>query len=391
MNVVTEIRKAEDETAVAEVGVVESPPEPKHPRWRNRNFRLLIIGVLLVAAAVVAVNWLLERWSHVSLDDSRIAATIVAVSSEVSGRVTDVRVIAGDHVKSGDLIIRIDGEQAELDLQVLDAQIASIEAQQDQLRTQQDMIRAQVASRLVAGQAQLAATEAAHRSSMAALDNARSQFQRVSTLAERKVVATLQLEEAQTKLVVAEQLERSTAAGIDTARANLSVIQADEAQTAVLERQIATLETQKTALTAQRAQKVISLARTEIRAAFDGVIDTTFVDAGEYVSPGTRLLMYHDPRKVWVDANVKETDFQRLTLGAPAVITVDAYPGRTFHGEVVRLGDAATSQFALIPSPNPSGNFTKVTQRLPIRISIDQQDELLRPGMMVEASIDVVD
>lgn len=391
MNVVTEVRRAEDETPLAEVGVAEGPPEPKRPRWRSRNFRLLIIGVLLVVAGGVAVNWLLERWSHVSLDDSRIAATIVAVSSEVSGRITDVRVIAGDHVKGGDLIVGIDNEQAQLDMQILDAQIASIEAQQNQLRTQQDMIHSQVASRLVAGRAQLAAAEAAHRSSVAALDNARSQHQRVSTLADRKVVSTQQLDDAKAKLVAAEELERSTAAGIDTASANLSVIQADETQIAVLERQIATLETQKTALKAQREQKVINLSRTEIRAAFDSVIDATFVDAGEYVSLGTRLLMYHDPQKVWVDANVKETDFRRLKLGAPASISVDAYPDRTFHGQVVRLGDAATSQFALLPSPNPSGNFTKVTQRLPIRISIDQQDELLRPGMMVEVSIDVVD
>jgi membrane fusion protein (multidrug efflux system) len=73
------------------------------------------------------------------------------------------------------------------------------------------------------------------------------------------------------------------------------------------------------------------------------------------------------------------------------VITVDAYPGREFKGEVVRLGQAATSQFALLPSPNPSGNFTKVAQRLPVRISVEQQDGLLRPGMMVEVTIDAVD
>jgi membrane fusion protein (multidrug efflux system) len=94
---------------------------------------------------------------------------------------------------------------------------------------------------------------------------------------------------------------------------------------------------------------------------------------------------------VWVDANVKETDFARVKLGAPAAVTVDAYPSVAFQGEVARLGEAATSQFALLPSPNPSGNFTKITQRLPIRIAIEQRDGLLRPGMMVEVSVDVVD
>jgi membrane fusion protein, multidrug efflux system len=94
---------------------------------------------------------------------------------------------------------------------------------------------------------------------------------------------------------------------------------------------------------------------------------------------------------VWVDANVKETDFRKLQLGARASIAVDAYPGRVFVGKVVRLGEAATSQFALLPSPNPSGNFTKVTQRLPVRITVAQDGALLRPGMMVEVEIDVAD
>src|SRR5690606_14193692 len=142
---------------------------------------------------------------------------------------------------------------------------------------------------------------------------------------------------------------------------------------------------------AERDRKRLDIAHGTIRASFDGVIGTTFVDAGEYVSPGTRLLVYHDPSKVWVDANVKETDFRRLKRGAPARITVDAYPDLEFTGKVVRLGEAATSQFALLPSPNPSGNFTKVTQRVPIRIAVEQKDGLLRPGMMVEVSVDVVD
>lgn len=126
-------------------------------------------------------------------------------------------------------------------------------------------------------------------------------------------------------------------------------------------------------------------------ASFDGVVDASFVDEGEYVTPGTRLLIYHRPDEVWVDANVKETDLRRIRIGAPVSITVDAYPGRTFHGVVERIGGAATSQFALLPSPNPSGNFTKVTQRVPIRVSIETEGEVLPPGLMVVLSIDVAD
>jgi len=101
--------------------------------------------------------------------------------------------------------------------------------------------------------------------------------------------------------------------------------------------------------------------------------------------------MYHAPDDIWIDANVKETDFGRIRVGSQASITVDAFPGRTFEGEVVGMGGAATSQLALLPSPNPSGNFTKVTQRLPVRVSIDASDIELRPGMMVEVYVDVAD
>jgi membrane fusion protein (multidrug efflux system) len=253
------------------------------------------------------------------------------------------------------------------------------------------MIRAQLASRLEAARAELAAGEAEHHASEAELERAQSEYQRVRSLFERGVVASQRFEEAQARFASAEQQELRAAAEINRARAALAVIEAGGAQIAVLDRQIATLDAETTAARAHRQQQQIDLEHRELHAPFDGVIDETFVDAGEYVAPGTRLLMYHDPNRVWVDANVKETEFSRLKAGAPATITVDAYPDREFHGRVARLGNAATSQFALLPSPNPSGNFTKVTQRLPVRITLEQQDQLLRPGMMVEVAIDVVD
>ncbi len=112
-----------------------------------------------------------------------------------------------------------------------------------------------------------------------------------------------------------------------------------------------------------------------------------FVDVGEYVTPGQRLVLVHDPKRVWVEANIKETNIRSLSVGQSVDIKVDAYPGEEFKGTVQIVGSAATSQFALLPSPNPSGNFTKITQRLPIRIAIDNPEEKLRPGMMVEVKI----
>ncbi|MBL8702748.1 MAG: HlyD family secretion protein [Alphaproteobacteria bacterium] len=352
----------------------------------------LVVAVLVVAVALaIAGKWLMARWTHVYIDDARIGGDLITVSSEVNGRIASVAVIAGDIVEQGAPLVRIERAQAGLDVQVLEAQAAVLRAQRGQLAAQQDMIRAQVVSRLEAAGAQMTAAAAAHEASKASLEKARSQFARISALAGRDVMSRQSFEDAQASLRLARQQELATAAGIELARANRAVVQADEAQIAVLGHQIAGLDAQLAGVAAQLDQKRIDLAKRDIDAAVPGVVDATFVDPGEYVSPGTRLLIYHDPRSVWVDANVKETDFRRLRIGARATVSVDAYPDLKLEGRIVRLGHAATSQFALLPSPNPSGNFTKVTQRLPVRIAVEQKDRLLRPGMMVEVSVDVVD
>lgn len=390
MDKIVELRKDSD-AAARQDGETSSPRAPAERRGRGGRLRLVLAAVAVIAVGLAAWPWLAARWTHVAIDDARVAANLVTVSSEVSGRVIAVPVIVGDRVRKGQVLATIDGEQAALELKALDAQIAGVASQQDQLRAQQEMVRAQVDAKLAAGRTQVAAAEAAHRASEAALANALSRFERVSRLAESKVTSQQAREEAEAALTAAREQEQVAAAGIETAKANIDVAQAEAAQIAVIERQIATLAAQGEALAAQSEQKRVDLRRRDVRAGFDGVIDGTFVDAGEYVAPGTRLLIYHDPGTVWIDANVKETDFNRVKLGAPAAVTVDAYPSIAFHGEVSRLGEAATSQFALLPSPNPSGNFTKITQRLPVRIAIDQKDGLLRPGMMVEVSVDVVD
>jgi membrane fusion protein (multidrug efflux system) len=373
---------------------IEVPPPKSATFWTSRRRRLArfgTMGLLLVIGAAVLGHWLMDRWSHVYVVDSRVAANVVTLSSEVEGCVTVIPVVAGDRVARGDVLVGIESRQAQLLLDEIDAEVMRIEAEQNELRAQQDMTRTQVASKLQAAAAGLAAGEADHRASEAELEQARSEYDRVKSLFDRGVVASQRFEQAQARFTGAQQQELHTAAEIERARAGMAVTKAEESQIAVLDRQIATLDAEKTAQLARRNHQIIDLEHRDLRAPFDGVIDQTFVDVGEYVAAGTRLLMYHDPTSIWIDANVKETEFGRVKNGAFATITVDAYPDLEFHGRVARLGQAATSQFALLPTPNPSGNFTKVTQRLPIRIALEQTDDLLRPGMMVEVAIDVVD
>ena len=136
-----------------------------------------------------------------------------------------------------------------------------------------------------------------------------------------------------------------------------------------------------------RQQLLKTLADHTINSPIAGVIDETFINPGEYVYPGQRILMLHNPAELWIKANVKETEIRHISVNSPVLIAVDAWPEKTFYGRIERIGEAATSQFALLPSPNPSGNFTKITQRLEVRIGIDDPQGLLKPGMMVELQI----
>jgi membrane fusion protein (multidrug efflux system) len=129
--------------------------------------------------------------------------------------------------------------------------------------------------------------------------------------------------------------------------------------------------------------------RRQVMSPIDGVVSRTFVGAGEYASAGQRVALMHDPQRIWIEARFRETDIRRLSAGQPVHVTVDAYPDEKFEGKIERIGHAATSEFALLPTPNPTGNFTKVTQRLPVRIAIQQRDGRLRPGMMVEVYVDL--
>ena len=157
----------------------------------------------------------------------------------------------------------------------------------------------------------------------------------------------------------------------------------------MIDAQIAALDHQVANLAAQLHQQHVDVEDRTIRSPVPAVIDRTFVLPGEYVPAGQRILMLHNPDEVWVEANIKETQVGQLKLGQKVDVAVDAYPGVTFIGRVARIGSATTARFALLPTPNPSGNFTKITQRVPVKIDIVNPPRPLKPGMMVEVEIDL--
>jgi len=140
---------------------------------------------------------------------------------------------------------------------------------------------------------------------------------------------------------------------------------------------------------AQLALARLRLAETTIISPIDGVVSQSIADAGERVQPGQPIVVVNDPRDVWISANIEETHIRKVRHGQSVTITVDAYPRQTFYGTVTQLGAATRSEFALIPTSSASTHFIKVTQRIPVRIAVENPHGLLNPGMMVEVGIRV--
>jgi membrane fusion protein (multidrug efflux system) len=374
------------ETAPDEEAEVE--PEVMSPPVRSRPWRRY--GAVLAGLIVLGSGgwWLWDQFTHITVTDARVAADIVAMSSRVPGWVTTREVIEGDTVRQGGVLVRIDDRESRLAVKELDAQLAGIARRREEIEAQIALTDRQTKSRIAARKAGVQAARAALQAAIAQRDLARLENDRAEKLAPRGLVTREHLDQTGAALKTAEQQVASARADLEAARAALAEAEADRGQLDVLRRQLAELVPQDKQLRAQRDRAALDLEDRTLVMPFDGVVDQVFVDTGEYVTPGQRLLMVHDPQQVRVEANVKETNIRFFRPDKTVTITVDALPGRRFTGRVTRVGQAATSEFALLPDPNPSGNFTKITQRLPVRIAVEQDDGALKPGMMVEVEAD---
>jgi membrane fusion protein (multidrug efflux system) len=362
-------------------------PGAASPWARTARRRLRLATALSAGLAILAAggHWLHRQFTTVFVDDARIAADMVALASRLPGWVTELNVIAGDEASAGLVLIRIDSRDANIALREIEARLAGIAARRAELEARLGMVDRQTSSQEDAQRARLEAARAALPAAEAERHYAEGEFTRAGQLLGSGSGTRQRHEQSRAQLETAVQRVHAVAAEIRNVEAQLATAGAAREELTVLRRQIDAIDPQMRELAAQRDRIALEIQDRTIVMPFDGVVDRVFVDPGEYVIPGQRLLLVHDPARVRVEANVKETEIRHFRPGTPVRLRVDAYPGRRFEGTVERVGAAATSEFALLPSPNPSGNFTKITQRLPVRIALPPgaADGLLRPGMMV--------
>jgi len=340
----------------------------------RRGAKRTILVLLGFAALVVVAVWL-GRWWLVgrfieSTDDAYLQADSVTIAPKVSGYVTDVYVADNQTVKVGEPLVKLDARQYQVALDqaraTIDARTADIEHAQAQIEQQR---------------ANVAQAQAQQEVAQVSLRHARDEVARYAPLAATGAETTERLAELKSNRDQAQA----------TLAANAAAVTAARSQIAALEAQLSQARAQLEAARANAAQSQLDLDNTVVKSALAGRVGDRTVRVGQYVQPGTRMLTVVPVQSTYLTANFKETQIGRMRAGQPVDLHVDALPGHTLHGVVDSFSPGTGAQFALLPPENATGNFTKIVQRVPVRIRLDTGPEtrsVLLPGMSVTVDVD---
>jgi membrane fusion protein (multidrug efflux system) len=350
--------------------------EPPAKSTMRKKIIIGVIAVVVVVALVWAVKTFIYSRAHETTDNAQVDGHIVPVLAKVGGYVTGVYVQDNDSVTNGKLLVRID--DAEYKVKVAQAE-ADLAAAQSTAGGKQFTGQSQAAVATATGNRY--AADAQIQAALANQQKANADLARMRDLVAKQIVSAQQLDAAQAAAASAaadvESLQRqASAAGgaVQNAQAGVRLAQAR-------------LQAEQAALDNAKLQ----LSYTSVTAPETGTISKKQVEVGQLVQPGQTLMSIVADTGTWVTANFKETQLAKMHVGQPVSFEVDAYPGCEAEGNVQSLSGATGARFALLPPDNATGNFTKVVQRLPVRIAVTKgcdANRPLRPGMSVVAHVD---
>jgi membrane fusion protein (multidrug efflux system) len=352
----------------------EAVPRLRRDMVRVRLRRAVLVGAALTIAAAGAAWYGYEWWTQgrfiQTTDDAYVGGNVTPVAPHVSGFVAQVLVTDNQYVHAGQPLIRLDQRdyRAALDhaRAVVAARTAALDGLRAQYALQQSTIRQQAA--------ELAAKSA--QASFAALDAVRYRALAQTAAGSRQ--------DAQRT----DALDVEAHAAVTAADAGL---QAAQQQLTVLTAQIAEADAAAAQARADLATATLNLGYTDITAPIDGYVGNRAAEVGAYVTAGTYLISVIPSAGLWVDANFKEDQLTRMVAGQTATVVADVLPDHAFHGHLASLAPGTGAVFSVIPPENATGNFTKIVQRVPVRILLDGSDPrlpMLRPGLSTTVSVD---
>ena len=346
-----------------------TPDSVTSPAPRRGLVKPVVATALVVALAAWGAHWWGTGRFIEDTDDAYVGGDVTVIASKVAGYVQAVAVSDNQVVHKGDLLVKIDDRDYQAALAQAQASVAAAQALIDNLDATEKLQRSVIA------QADAGVSAANAEATRAQLDDARYR-----DLAGRSAVSVESAQRAQAAAQTAQAgLDRAGAAQ-QGAHRQIDVIASQRKQAeAALGQASAALEVAR-----------LNLSYTELRAPVDGVIGNRRARAGAYATAASQLLVVVPSHGLWIDANFKEDQLERLRIGQAVDVHADVEPGRAFKGHVVSLAPATGAQFSVLPPENATGNFTKIVQRVPVRIALDGKDgelDLLRPGLSVKASI----
>jgi membrane fusion protein (multidrug efflux system) len=374
-----------------------APAPPTTPKWQR--FATPALVIMVAATVVTTIMWNWNAWEGGRIDqvtdDAYVRGDLTPLGTKVAGIVKEVTVSDFQQVHKGDPLVELEDDDYRAQVAQATAAVESANAAILNNRRQQELQDARTA-RALAGidqaNAQIAAAQGAEDAIQADVVRTQKERQRQEAL-----LLTSSSTPQKVEQVVAEQ-QRYTAqlasrkADLDQAKAmlrsNQDAVETEKRTKAVLESQqiqlFADLHAKEAALTVAK----VDLGYTKITAPSEGSVGERQVRPGQLVSPGTQVIPFVSNMK-WVQANYRETQLTNVKVGDPADVRIDEYPGKIFHGRVIDIAPASGSQFALLPPDNATGNFTKVVQRVPVKIALDDSNvaTILRPGLSVVATV----
>jgi membrane fusion protein, multidrug efflux system len=368
-----------------------SPASDAGDAQRKTLRKRLLAGIgtaVLLAGAGYTGYYLLVGSHYVGTDNAYVGADSASITPMVAGQVQQVAVADTQAVKKGDVLVRLDDSDARIALAQAEADLARAQRLFGQTSATSEALSAQVQAR----QADIARAEAQVASAQADFDKARIDLQRRQRLAPNGAVSGEELTSATNAFASARANLELAKAGLAQADSTRTAATGQfEANEALIRGVTSTTAPEVLSARAKVEQAKLDLSRTVIRAPIDGIVTRRNVQVGQRVAPGAQLMLIVPVNQLYVDANYKEGQLEKVKVGQPVTLTSDLYGGSVeYHGRVVGLSGGTGSSFALIPAQNATGNWIKVVQRLPVRVSLDPKElqaHPLRVGLSMDAEI----
>lgn len=366
----------------------DKPTAAANPSKRKKLFLILGAAVLIIAIAW-GIWYFLTQAGRVHTDNAYVGADTAQITPLVAGAVKEVRVGGTQTVHKGDILVVIDDADAKVDVATAQAALFAAQQRFGQASANVGAARAQVQAR----GADIAQARAKAEDAQAQLERTRVELTRRQALVGSGAVSGEELSSARAAYSAAKAARDLAAAGIVTAQATRASAESDVTATEALTRGTTISTTPDVASARARLEKAqLDLSRTVIRAPIDGIVTNRQVQVGQRVAAGTPIMTLVPLSTVYVDANFKESQFRKVKIGQPVELTSDFYGDDVvYHGRVTGYAGGTGAAFSLIPAQNATGNWIKVVQRLPVRVTLDARelrDHPLRVGLSMDATID---